>query len=765
MEKKRNPFQKNQQVQLEITAVTSEGQGLGRADGVAIFVPNTAPGETVLAHIVKVEKNFCIAKAIEILKPSAARVAPRCVAYRLCGGCTMQHLSYAEQLNCKREFVQDAFERIGGFEDVSVLPVLGMENPWRYRNKGAFPLGNIDGAVSFGFFAQRSHRLIPLFDCPIQDERVVRVAAAVTEWANLHRISVYNEETKRGVLRTVMARITQSGGLMAVVVTTAKLPHERELIASLDFVDSLYHNVNGKDTNVIFGSEFRLLSGSPSLLEDQDGLQFSVSPQSFLQVNPQQTAVLYDAAVRLLNPQKSETVLDLYCGIGTISLKLARYAKSVIGIESVPEAIEDAKRNAERNGIRNAAFYAGLCEEVLPKLLHDGVRPDCIMLDPPRKGCEPQVLNAIKNSKVERLVYVSCNPSTLARDAAILKTYGYYPSTIQPVDMFPHTHHVETVVCFSREKYAGGDETMLCDMHTHSNCSDGSFSPEELIEEAKKEGIAAIALCDHNTVSGLTRFINAAKESGVIAVPGVEITSAYKGKEVHILGLFLKECHYQKIANYLEQINIRKIESNKLLAKRLNEGGYVISYDAVLKIAGKAIPNRVHFAKALFAKGYVSSVAEAFDTILAEDGEFYKPAKKLDSLEVIRFLQAVDAVTVLAHPFLNFSKTELCEFLQKAKQYGLVGMETIYPLFSKEDSALAQEIAKEFALIASGGTDFHGINKPDIKLGRGKHNIFVPYEVYENLRRASRFPPKQITDESVVCLSRERPTIIERNRK
>lgn len=313
---------------------------------------------------------------------------------------------------------------------------------------------------------------------------------------------------------------------------------------------------------------------------------------------------------------------------------------------------------------------------------------------------------------------------------------------------------VECVVCLSREKYAGGDETMLCDMHTHSNCSDGSFSPEELIEEAKKEGIAAIALCDHNTVSGLTRFINAAKESGVIAVPGVEITSAYKGKEVHILGLFLKERHYQKIANYLEQINIRKIESNKLLAKRLNEGGYVISYDAVLKIAGKAIPNRVHFAKALFAKGYVSSVAEAFDTILAEGGEFYKPAKKLDSLEVIRFLHAVDAVTVLAHPFLNFSKTELCEFLQKAKQYGLVGMETIYPLFSKEDSALAQEIAKEFALIASGGTDFHGINKPDIKLGRGKHNIFVPYEVYENLRRASRFPPKQITDETVCLLER-----------
>ncbi len=286
---------------------------------------------------------------------------------------------------------------------------------------------------------------------------------------------------------------------------------------------------------------------------------------------------------------------------------------------------------------------------------------------------------------------------------------------------------------------------MLCDMHIHSNCSDGSFSPEELIAEAKKEGIKAIALCDHNTVSGLTRFVSAAKDSGVIAVPGVEVTSAYQGKEVHIVGLFLKENQYPKIAECLELINIRKAENNKLLAKRLNEGGFAINYDAVLNIAGDAIPNRVHFAKVLLMQGYVSSVSEAFETILPENGKFYKPAEKPDALEVIRFLHSVNAISVLAHPFLNLSKEELPDFLSKAKKYGLIGMETIYPLFSKEQTVLAERLAKEYGLIPSGGSDFHGINKPDIKMGREKNNIAVPYRFYENLKKMSDSLPKQIT--------------------
>ncbi len=299
------------------------------------------------------------------------------------------------------------------------------------------------------------------------------------------------------------------------------------------------------------------------------------------------------------------------------------------------------------------------------------------------------------------------------------------------------------------------NDTMLCDMHIHSNCSDGSFSPEELIDEANENGIKAIALCDHNTVSGLTRFVNAAKNSGVIAVPGVEITSTYKGEEVHMLGLFLKEGQYPKISEYLEQINARKTENNKVLAKRLNEGGFAISYDAVLNIAGGAIPNRVHFAKALLAKGYVSSLSEAFETILAEGGEFYKPAEKLNTLEVICFLSSIDAVPVLAHPFLNFSHAGLREFLPKAKKCGLAGMEIIYPLFSKEETALAESLAKEYGLIPSGGSDFHGINKPDIKMGRGKDNIIVPFSFYENLKSVCS-PPNKTTVERVVQLCKEK---------
>lgn len=447
---KQNPLKKNTEIELTIEGITSEGHGIGRAEGVAVFVPMTAVGERVRVRIIKTEKQYCVGKCMEVLTESEERVVPPCEAYTLCGGCTMQHLSYFEQLRQKTLFVQDAFVRIGGFSEAKVEDTIGMENPWRYRNKGTFPYRQITDAVCFGFYAPRSHRLIPLFDCPIQDERVVRVAQAIAEWANRCRVSVYDEETKRGILRSCMARVTQNGTIMAVVVTTGKLPHENELKEHLDFVDSLYHNVNDRDTNVVFGAQFRLLMGREQLIEEQGRIRFAVSPQSFLQVNPIQTAVLYDTAVRLLSPAKEETVLDLYCGIGTISLKLAASAKQVIGIESVPEAISDAKKNATLNAVDNAVFYCAKCEELVPTLVQNGTTVDAILLDPPRKGCEPEVLKAIADSGVERVVYVSCNPATLARDASILRTYGFLPVTIQPVDMFPHTHHVECVVLMSK---------------------------------------------------------------------------------------------------------------------------------------------------------------------------------------------------------------------------------------------------------------------------------------------------------------------------
>jgi 23S rRNA (uracil1939-C5)-methyltransferase len=448
--KEQNPFRKNEEITLEITGITSEGQGVGRSRDVAIFVPNTVACETVRAHIIKVEKRYCIAKAVSIETPSVHRVPPVCEAYAKCGGCALMHMDYEEQLRVKRQTVLDALERLGGFVGVEVQPVLGMRDPWRYRNKGSFPFGTVDGTVAFGFYAERSHRLIPLFDCPIEDERITAIARTVTEWAKRNHVRVYEETTGKGCLRACVVRIASTGARMVAVVTKGELPAEESLVRMID-AESLYHNRNDRNTNVLFGPSFRLLKGSPAITERQGDLQFLVSPQSFLQVNPTQTEVLYDTAIRLLDPKPDESVADVYCGIGTISLALARHAKSVIGIECVPEAIDDAKKNAALNGIENTLFLCGLAEDVLPSLVEKGMRPDAIVIDPPRKGCEEAVLNAIAESGVNRLVYVSCNPATLARDAKILSTYGFRIKHVQPVDMFPHTQHVETVVLLTKK--------------------------------------------------------------------------------------------------------------------------------------------------------------------------------------------------------------------------------------------------------------------------------------------------------------------------
>ena len=447
--KQTNPFTKNQELTLEITGVTSEGQGVARCEGVAFFVPFALPGETVRAHIIKVEKRFCIAKIVEIVKPSEHRVQPICEAYEKCGGCALMHADYAEQLRIKTQIVHDCLERLGGFENVSVKPTLGAEDPWRYRNKGSFPIGFVDGVAAFGFYAERSHRLIPLFDCPIEDARITALARTVTEWANRNRVRVYDETTGKGTLRACVIRVTSTGERMVVVVTKGELPAKESLLRMLD-VESLYHNRNDVNTNVIFGDRFTLLKGKPQITERQGELRFSVSPQSFLQVNPAQTRKLYDTAIRLLDPKPTETIADIYCGIGTISLAIAKHAQKVIGVECVPEAIEDAKNNAKNNGVDNAEFVCGLAEDVLPELVNKGMRPDAIVIDPPRKGCEEPVLSAIAESGVNRLVYVSCNPATLARDAKILASHGFTIRRVQPVDMFPHTQHIESVVLMSR---------------------------------------------------------------------------------------------------------------------------------------------------------------------------------------------------------------------------------------------------------------------------------------------------------------------------
>lgn len=448
---KQPPLQKNQDLDLTIESLTGEGQGVARVEGYAVFVTGALPGERVRAHVIKVTGSYAVAKCIEVLSPSPDRVVPKCPVFDRCGGCALQHLACPAQLLTKQQQVTDALTRLGGFPNPPVKPVVGMEEPWRYRNKASFPFGSVGGGAVFGFFAERSHRLIPFSDCPIQDVRTVELADRVTAWANENRIPPYDEITGEGVLRHVMARVSTTGETMTVVVTKGPLKKADALIAALDGVDSVYHNRNDKSTNVIFGPDFTLLSGKQVISDVIGDSRFSVSPRSFLQVNPVQTRILYETALDLLSPEPDETVVDAYCGIGTISLMLAGRCAKVIGIEQVADAIRDAKQNAAENAVSNASFLCGNVEEILPNLLKETPDIRSLVLDPPRKGCEESALAAIGNSAITRVAYVSCNPATLARDAKILAGYGFQLKTVQPVDMFPQTGHVESVVLMSRK--------------------------------------------------------------------------------------------------------------------------------------------------------------------------------------------------------------------------------------------------------------------------------------------------------------------------
>lgn len=460
----RPPIQKNEELELTIDSVTLEGAGVGRVDGFALFVPGALAGERVRVHVIKVTSSYAVGKLLEVVEPSPHRVSPVCPVYAKCGGCTFGHVTYEEELRIKERQVMDALTRLGGLKEVPLRPIIGMDLPQRYRNKGAFPYGVTDLGPAFGFYAPRSHRLVPVDDCLIEQEGVCRAVNAVKAWAERFRIQPYDEGTGKGCLRHAVARVTTSGELMAVVVTRGDLPHGRELADALSFADSVYWNRNDKNTNVIFGDRFTLLSGKPTLRETMCGLDFEVSPRSFLQVNPVQTKKLYGAALDLLAPQPEETAADVYCGIGTISLLLAQRAGQVVGIEVVPEAVENARENAARNGIQNASFLCAPAEEALPKLVQEGQTIDCLIVDPPRKGCDPQVIDAILASGARRMVYVSCSPATLARDIKLLTAVGFTVQAVQPVDMFPRCGHVETVCALSKLSEAKHHISVQVDM-------------------------------------------------------------------------------------------------------------------------------------------------------------------------------------------------------------------------------------------------------------------------------------------------------------
>ena len=449
------PLNKNDDIELRIDSLGSEGQGVGRYEGMAVFVPFALPNELVKAHIIKVAKNYAVGKLIKVIEPSKVRREPRCSSFTRCGGCNLMHMDYAAQLEYKRGLVENAFARIAKIEGVHVENTIGMDEPYHYRNKAAFPFAMVDGRMCFGFFAPRSHRLIPIDGCFIEQEPLYNVASAVHCWAEENDIQPYDEETGSGTIRHVVSRITTSGDIMAVIVTKGRPKKLNKLVDMLkercEGIKSIILNRNDEDTNVIFGRSYETLWGEDTLTENLCGFEFSVSAASFLQVNPVQTECLYAQVEAFLPEKDGFEAIDVYCGTGTISMILSKRAKHVTGIENIKPAVEDAARNAERNGAGNADFICADAAEALPELIEKGTRPDVIVIDPPRKGCDKAVLNAITGSAVQRVIYVSCDPATLARDVRILVDGGYSIQKVQPIDMFPQTAQVETVVLLSRE--------------------------------------------------------------------------------------------------------------------------------------------------------------------------------------------------------------------------------------------------------------------------------------------------------------------------
>ncbi len=450
------PVEKNKSYEMQIDALGSNGEGIGRIEGYTMFVEGVLPGERVRVLAVKVKKNFGYGKLLEILQPSPDRLEPACPVAKQCGGCQLQHLSYEGQLAYKTQEVQDDLERIGGIHGVRVKPALGMENPWRYRNKAQFPVGMGKDGCAIGFYAKRSHRIVDTQQCLLQDACNDEIMQIVRDFLEEFHIPPYDEERHTGLVRHVLTRIGRHSGeiMVCIVLNGKKLPASEVLVERLQKVDgvcSIVLNVNRERTNVILGRKTILLWGQERITDSIDGIQFEISPLSFYQVNPTQTEVLYRKAVELADLTGEETVLDLYCGIGTISLFFARKAKRVFGVEIVPEAIEDARKNAARNGMTNVEFAVGAAEEVIPKLYEkQGIVADVVVVDPPRKGCEERLLETILKIAPQKIVYVSCNPATLARDLKTLTAGGYALREVQPVDQFCHTVHVETVCLLVR---------------------------------------------------------------------------------------------------------------------------------------------------------------------------------------------------------------------------------------------------------------------------------------------------------------------------
>ena len=435
-----------------VEGYSSEGLGIVRLDGAVVFVPRTVRGEEIDLRITKVMKTCAAGEIVKIKKPSPERMKPECPYFGRCGGCDFQHMSYTEELRAKRQRVQDTLTRLGG-TDLQVEEILGAKDPAHYRNKSQYPVG-AGGAI--GFFQARSHQVVPIDRCLIQSEVSDKTAKAVGDWMKKYKISAYDERTGKGLIRHIYVRVNKKGESLCCVIANGKqLPREPELAAFVQAAAprtvGVVLNTNTKKGNVILGDKYRTIWGQDFLMDTLCGLQFKLSVPSFYQVNRNQAEVLYGKALEFAGLTGEETVLDLYCGTGTITLCLAKQAKRAIGAEIVPPAIEDARENAARNGIENAEFFCGDAADIAAKLEAEGLRPDVITVDPPRKGLAPEVIASVAGMGPKRVVYVSCDPATLGRDVKIFRDLGYQPVRACAVDMFPGTRHVETVVLLSRE--------------------------------------------------------------------------------------------------------------------------------------------------------------------------------------------------------------------------------------------------------------------------------------------------------------------------
>ena len=431
------------------------GEGIGSVDGFTVFVPGALPREMVTAEITLLKRSYAVGKLLSIEQESPFRTMPECSVYEHCGGCQLSHLTYEGQLDMKYRRVKDVIERIAGESGDLVRPVLPAAHPFAYRNKMAVPAGLVKGKAALGCYRQGSHDIIPVSSCAIQKEENNRLLQFARRFIEKYRISVYDERTRKGSLRHVMGRVGDDGKVMVVLVTASKtLPEEKrwieEIQKELPEVVSLWHNIQPKPGNTILGAKIRHLWGGETLTASLCGLRFEVSPYSFFQVHKEQAEILYEKALKYADLKGGETVIDAYCGTGTISLCLAKKAKRVIGIEIVKPAIEDAKKNAKKNHMENTEFYSADAGKLMPQLYRQGLVPDVIVMDPVRAGCSEEVLKAAAGMNPKRIVYVSCNPATFARDAKILKSEGYEIKKVQPVDMFPQTMHVEAIVLLSK---------------------------------------------------------------------------------------------------------------------------------------------------------------------------------------------------------------------------------------------------------------------------------------------------------------------------